>query len=244
LSNQQKKPAKDEKSKQVENQNADSNAQDQSKSDEPAKPSKKGDVLAFDSPFPSNEANSIIARINKQVEERQTRRDQNLVIDGLLKNKSTYDKATNKAFVVPTPAQKKVLRLTKKANKAFDVAITAQIEMEKENLAKVVKQDAKVLDNQMLNDRISSPYFLKKNKGHIKSKVVEILEDYRSEDHRAFVSLKTLSTLKGKNNSKNFESRVLELVKSGGDNLYKKFTATVKYKEEMLDFVREKITTL
>ena len=129
-----------------------------------------------------------------------------MTIAELLKKKSTYDKKTDNALEIPTPAQKKVLRLTKKANKAFDVAITAQIEMEKENLANVVKQDGKALDNQMLNDRVNSPYFLKKNKGHIRKAVVKILDNYKKDEPRAFRELKSLSSQRSKSNKKRFET--------------------------------------
>jgi len=238
------KQDKNDQLKQDGNQSNDTNEQEQKDNTEPQKAKDNDEKLAYDTPFLSQEAKTIIDRINKLEKERQVKRDQSIMIAALLKKKSTYDKKSDKAIEIPTPAQKKVLRLARRANRAFDVAITAQIEMEKENLANLVKQGAKKLDNQMLTDRINSPYFLKKNKAHIRKAIAKILEDLKKSDPRAFRELKSLSTQRSKSNKKRFEMAVLELVRSGGDNLLRKFTATVKFKEEMLDFVRERITSL
>jgi hypothetical protein len=209
-----------------------------------APPAKTGAELVNDSRLLSHSAKSIVAALAKMEKEKQAAKTQNDFIDGLLKSKSTYDKSTNAAISLITPAQRKVLVLTKKANTAFMVATTAQEELEKEKLANVVKQDAKVLDNQILSDKTSSSYFLKKNKGHIRKKVVKILENYHNAEPSAFRALKILSTSRGKNRKKNFETQILALVKTGGDKLYKQFTGTLSFKNEMIDFVREKIVDL
>jgi len=144
----------------------------------------------------------------------------------------------------PSPDDKKVMRLTMKANKAFKVAAKAQLDLERKKLNTVIAKSSKDLDNQIFDDKYRSLYFLNKNKGHIKKKSVEILTDYKEAKRTAFRNLKDLSTGRTKTQKKNFERQVLELVKESNSKLHKQITGVQSFREEMVQYLRVQIHQL
>ena len=168
------------------------------------------------------------------------------MIEGLLKIKSSTYNDLNSTEVDkrPSPDEKKVMRLTKKANKAFKVAAKAQLDLERKKLNAVIAKSSKDLNNQILDDKYGSLYFLNKNKGHIKKKSVEILTDYKEAKRTAFRNLKDLSTGRTKTQKKNFERQVLELVKESNSKLHKQITGVQSFRDDIVQYLRVQIQQL
>lgn len=208
------------------------------------KPDNTGKVVLRQTKLKENSALSIYQRIEKIEAEIQETKDQDLWIKGSLKSKSTYDSLDSTELNRPTPDEKKVLRLTLKANEAFRVAAKAQIALERDNLNDAINSGSKELSNQIQSDKYNSPYFLKKNKGHIRKNIVGILSGYKSSSRAAFNEIKKLSQGRGSNQKRNFELKVLELIRDSNGRLYKQISGVSSFKNEMLDYIREQITEI
>lgn len=223
-----------------------STSENQPKKVDSAKPEKTGAVEKPIKSLVSSDALSIYARIDKIITEIAAKDDQDQIIKGLLKIKSTTYNDLNSTEVDnrPSPDDKKVMRLTLKANKAFKVAAKAQLDLERKNLDAVIAKSSKDLSNQILDDKYGSLYFLKKNKGHIKKKAVEILIDYKKVRRNFFRNLKDLSTGRSKGQMKRFENQILELIKENDSNLYKKITGVQSFRDDIISYLRVQIQNL
>jgi len=207
---------------------------------------KDGAVETAKKSLVSEDALSIYARIEKIIAEITAKDDQDHTINGLLKIKSSTYNDLNSTEVDgrPSPDDKKVMRLTMKANKAFKVAAKAQLDLERKKLNTVIAKSSKDLDNQIFDDKYRSLYFLNKNKGHIKKKAVEILSGYKEVNRTAFRNLKNLSTGRTKIQKKNFERQVLDLVKESNSKLHKQITGMQSFRDQIVQYLRVQIQHL
>lgn len=144
----------------------------------------------------------------------------------------------------PSAEDKKMYRYMIKANTGYIVLAKDSLAEKKKNYDNLINKSSADLRRKMESDKASSAYFIAKNKPHIRSKVFVLLQNLKSRDGRYFSQLKSLSIRTGSKQRQDFEQQFLSTLKESDPKLYKQFTGTVSFKNEMLAFVREQIQNL
>lgn len=144
----------------------------------------------------------------------------------------------------PSTTDKKFVSIQIKAKQSFLVLAKAERYSRKVNFDTLINSKKTELSEKITSDKARSQFFIGKNKGHIKNKLIAFIGDLKLDNARQFNALKKLSKKTGSKQKELFEVQFFELLRSYDSALYKKCTGTQSFRKEVLDFVREQFQLL